>query len=750
MKKIFCLSTLCVGVYLFAHAQQFHFPSPAVADSSKLNEVMPRLAKAVIENYKHADEETYLGNLFRLQIVAEDYNATIETINAYRKKGKTGVQLAGVQYELYAKAQLKQSQTQQDFNKTFSQLFHAVHNNLNNKEALQISTAFVSRFGVDALLKELNQSLVKQTGKDSINLDNAITLCNNYCLYKVYNCIEPLANTLLKEEDAKRYIIKDDVLIKTKTGATINAIVVRDRTITAPQPTALSFTIYADSVNNLYEAKSAVVNGYVGVVGLTRGKGLSNDEITPYEHEAEDVNVVIDWIIHQPWSNGKVGMYGGSYNGFSQWAATKHLHPALKTIVPYVAAIPGLGLPMENNVFLTANYGWAFYVSDDKYLDNKIYYDPQRWNNMQDKWYARGAAYNKIDSIDGASNKWLQRWLKHPDYDKYWQSMVPYQHDFANISIPVLTITGYYDDGQISALHYLKEHYKYNAKANHYLIIGPYDHFGAQRGGTAVLRDYKVDSVALINTREITFQWLDYILKDGKKPAILEDKINYEVMGGNQWKHAPSLDKMHNDFLTLFLSDVKAGNYYQLDSIRPRKVEYLKQEVDLADRKTINNNYYPFPIIIDSLDPANGLSFISEPFNEPISIDGMFSGTLRASVNKKDMDVGVVLYEVMPDGKYFHLSYFLGRASYAKGMEKRELLRPGVIESIPFERTRMVSRRLSKGSRLLVVLNVNKNPSAQINYGTGKDVSNETILDAKAPLKIKWYTDSFIKIPVSR
>jgi len=754
MKRICCIAMLCIGIPMLTYGQQFFFPSNAVADSNALHKTMPVLAKVVIDSYRYADEETYLSNLFKFQIVAEDYNAAIATIESYRRKIKSSSQifpqLAGIQYELYAKAQLKQSQSQQAFGDVFCRLFHELHNNLSNKEAFDISTAFISRFGIGDLFKQLNQSLAGQAGKDSINLNDAIILCNNYCLYKVYSGIEPVANALLREEDVKRYIIQDSLLIKAKSGALINVIVVRDRTVTIPQPTALSFTIYADSVNNLSEAKGAAAHGYVGVVGLTRGKGLSNDEIAPYEHEVTDVNAVIDWIIHQPWSNGKVGMYGGSYNGFSQWAATKHLHPALKTIVPYVAAIPGLGLPMENNVFLTANYGWAFYVTDNKYLDNKIYYDPERWNNMQNKWYASGVAYNKIDSIDGASNKWLQRWLQHPDYDKYWQNMVPYQHDFANINIPVLTITGYYDDGQVSALHYLKEHYKYNSKANHYLIIGPYDHFGAQHGGTAVLRDYKVDSVALINTKEITFQWLDYILKDGKKPALLKDKINYEVMGGNTWKHASSLDKMNNGFARFYLSDKKTGNYYQLDSAKPVKEKFLKQEVDFADRKTINNNYYPYPIIVDSLDVANGLSFISAPFTQPVSINGMFSGKLKVSINKKDMDIGVVLYEVMPNGRYFHLSYFLGRASYANSMEKRHLLKPGVIEIIPFERTRMVSRQLSKGSRLLVVVNVNKNPFAQINYGTGKDVSSENILDAKEPLRIKWYTDSFISIPIYR
>ena len=83
-------------------------------------------------------------------------------------------------------------------------------------------------------------------------------------------------------------------------------------------------------------------------------------------------------------------------------------------------------------------------------------------------------------------------------------------------------------------------------------------------------------------------------------------------------------------------------------------------------------------------------------------------------------------------------------------MSTRKLLRPGIKETIHFDRTRMVSRQIGKGSRLLVVLNINKNSFAQVNYGTGKDVSDETIKDAKEPLKIKWHTDSFIKIPVSK
>lgn len=113
------------------------------------------------------------------------------------------------------------------------------------------------------------------------------------------------------------------------------------------------------------------------------------------------------------------------------------------------------------------------------------------------------------------------------------------------------------------------------------------------------------------------------------------------------------------------------------------------------------------------------------------------------------MDVGLVLYEITPEGQYFQLSYYLARASYAYDMSKRHLLKPGKLATIPFYRSRVFSKQLRKGSRLLLVLNIDKNPFAQINYGTGNDVSKETIKDAGTPLQIKWSTQSFIELGCS-
>src|SRR6266550_9533784 len=156
-------------------------------------------------------------------------------------------------------------------------------------------------------------------------------------------------------------------------------MVVRPRPTSRRLPALLNFTIYADSESNVNDARRAASNGYAGVVGLTRGKRCSPDAPVPYEYDGVDASAVIDWISRQPWSDGRVGMYGGSYEGFTQWAAAKHLPKALKALMPSVTAAPGIDVPMEGNVFQTFVYYWPFYTTANKTLDDAPYNDRQRW-----------------------------------------------------------------------------------------------------------------------------------------------------------------------------------------------------------------------------------------------------------------------------------------------------------------------------------------------------------------------------------
>jgi predicted acyl esterase len=174
----------------------------------------------------------------------------------------------------------------------------------------------------------------------------------------------------------------------------------------------------------------------------------------------------------------------------------------------------------------------------------------------------------------------------------------------------------------------------------------------------------------------------------------------------------------------------------------------LEQVVDFADRST-QMSLYASDAIESKLDFGQVLQFVSNPFDAPVTVDGMMSGELKATINKKDMDVTLAFYEWMPDGRYFRLGYYLGRASYAHDATTRKLLTPGKLASIPFEHTPLVSRQLQKGSRLVVLLTVNKSAWSQVNYGTGKDVSDESAKDASEPLIVSWHNDSFVNFPIS-
>jgi hypothetical protein len=144
--------------------------------------------------------------------------------------------------------------------------------------------------------------------------------------------------------------------------------------------------------------------------------------------------------------------------------------------------------------------------------------------------------------------------------------------------------------------------------------------------------------------------------------------------------------------------------------------------------------------------------FVSEPLTKPLGFHGQFSGRLEFTVNKMDMDLNFMLYERLASGEYVRLfgpTYEL-RASYAKDRVHRHLLRAGERQELTFKSERMTSRQLQPGSRLVMVLGINKRPDREINYGTGNDVSEESIADGKVPIKIRWHNDSYIEIPIRR
>lgn len=750
MKKIFLL-LLCFFSFAIAWSQQLYFAKTNYADSTSIAKGIPVLANAVIAAYKEENRAAYLDNVFRVQFAAGKYKDMQTSLKAFGQEilgDSTKNKYLGFGYKIHAMAMAKEAKTKSGFESAFNTIFQSQYKQL-SKDDQPIADSFYT--GELADVKAAFDIQVKTAqASDSIDIYDAINLCRSYAAYTFSAATLSLGKKILDTYEKEKYIIDENILITLPNGSTIAGTLVRNRAITGPQPVVMLYNIYAGL--EMRFCKGIANKGYVGFVANTRGKRLSNDPIEPYEHDGDDAYHIIDWVSKQPWCNGKIGMYGGSYLGFSQWSTVKKMHPALKTIVPQVSVGAGIDFPMQNGVFMSYALRWIHFVANNKLTDFADFTDNKKWDTTFAQYFTTGSAFRSLDQLDGRPSVLFQRWLDHPDYDTFWQNMTPQKEAFSNINIPILSTTGYYDDDQLGAMYYYKQYQKWNKSNNYYLVIGPYDHGGAQRQPSKELGGYTIDEKANISINDLVFEWFDYILKDGKRPEILKDKVNFEVMGRNEWKHVPSLDQMHNQALTFYLGTENKKNI--LMQTAPKKTEAISQTIDFKDRSEVNiytdTHVCGFPFIsgTDLKTEKQLLVFESKPMEKPLAISGSLTADLKVSTNKKDMDIVIQLFEKTPDGQYFALTNNLQRASYARDRSKRQLLKPNKTETIHINETFITSKQLQKDSRIVIVIGVNKNPNWQVNYGSGKEVSDETMEDAAVPMEVKWYTDSSIHIPI--
>jgi uncharacterized protein len=745
-----------------AGAQQFPFPAAARTDTVALAQYMPTLAADVIAAYRDTNRRTYLDNLFRLQSVAGRYADATETLAALtRELGTSASQearAANVLYATYAGAMQRDARATGD---TVRLELSRVIAGLDDLSSAMMIRALASNPGT--LAAAVTGALRRQGDRPTIALADALALVRAYHTRNALATLANVARPVIAADDGRRYVIEPNVRVRTPDGATVCTMVVRPRRARGRLPALLNFTIYADTVTKLIDSRRAAANGYVGVVGFTRGKLCSDDKIEPYEHDGADAAALIEWIARQAWSDGRVGMYGGSYEGFTQWAAAKHMPSALKTMIPAVPVGPGLDVPMEGNIFVNFVYQWPFFTANNKTLDSATYNDSPRWNRMNREWYVSGKAYRDLEKIDGTPNPIFARWIAHPTYDAYWQAMIPYGSEFTRVTIPVLQTAGYFFGGPGAAEYYFREHYRHDAGARHYLVVGPYDHVPGQRGVVSALGDtayafagYTLDRVALQDLWHLRYQWFDWILKGGPKPPLLADRVTYQVMGANVWRHAPSLTAMSNRKLRLYLRADRAGlaglgsNAYRLNAARPTDTASITQVVNLANRADIDRPIPGGGIVSTEIDTVDVLQFVSDPLSERTELSGLFSGSLDVAINKREFDAFIALYELNARGEYFLLTTWQMRASHARDLTTRTLLTPGQRRRLDFTSIRVVSRLLEPGSRIVALVGPIKAPVFQINLGSGKDVSDETIADAGAPLEIRWFGGSFIDLPIRR
>jgi len=745
--RLLFLAWLAAAPQVWAAPSDFDFKAPAAVAAPAMPSAMRDLAGRMVPVYEDPDPDRYLANLSVLQMTAGEFQAAYGSRQSLLDRRRNGDKdrpvTRGMVFDLYAHAKSMQLEQRLSFPDAFAKAFHEDVVRLDDQDAYAADQWLQTPPGT--YRETLQKLLDRLRTTDSISTTDALALMWAYVAYEAYRDFGPLIGPLEAEDGRRRYSV-EEAAVPLTGGARIAAFIVRPKNADGAVPTLLEFTIHQSEEY----ARESAARGYAGVVAYARRDADAPRGYVPFEHDGDDAREVINWIAKQPWSDGRVGMYGEGYSGFTPWAAAKRPPAALKAIATAAASAPGIDIPMQGNIFQNSGYRWSLHVVDpDAGLPPD---DEASWRAFDEKWYKSGSRYRDLGRLFGRPNPLFIRWLNHPSYDRYWQKMVPFREEFARINIPVLTTTGYYAPSEPGDLYFFTEHHRFNPRADHTLLIGPYDDAVMQRGLSPALRGYQVDAAAQVDQRELRYRWFDHVFKGTPPPSLLTDPVNYQVMGANEWHHAASLDAMGAKPIRFFLSAAATGTGHRLTKRRRTQAAYTEQIVSLADR-TDAGWTAPADLVAKSAAAHLGTLFVSEPLPKPVEFSGRFSGRLDFTVNKMDMDLYIALYERLPNGDYvplFSPSYEF-RASYAQDRTHRRLLKAGEQQALTFRSERLMSRRLQAGSRLVIVLGIDKRPDREINYGTGNDVSEESLADGDtAPLEVRWYGDSYVEMPVHR
>ncbi len=679
LKCLYVLWVLCAASVAVA-AEDLEFRAPPTADSPATAAAMRSLAVRALPVYQNPNRAQFLTNLSALQMVAGEYpaaDATRRSLEEVRAGGKPvrRIDLALV-YDMYVSARAESTKTHVPFDRAFARVFHETVASLSDRDAYVLAQWLTTPLSV--FRENLQGALDRLRSRDRISLAQAIDLAWTYLSFEAFQSFGPLVGPLIAQDDSRRYITDTDVVVHTPDHAAISAIVIRPRNVATPLPALLEFAI-AERPRN--DAKESAAQGYAGVVAYARAAA-------PYEHGGDDARSVIDWIAEQKWSDGGVGMYGSGYSAFAAWAAAKHPPAALKALAAASAAVPGLE-PMS----------------------------PQ--------------------GVPGMPAGTYRRWLKHPSFDSYWQQMVPYGKDFARIDLPVLTITGYYDERETGSLYYFTQHSRYNPHANDTLLIGPYDSQAMQRGPLPVLAGYAIDSAALIDLHDLRFRWFDHVLKGGPNPDLLIRPVNFEVMGANEWRHVESLRTMANRAARLYLAGKRVDGQYRLAGHEPPRKEFVEQKIELGHQASSPPT---LAIVGRTAAPRDRIVFLSGPLHRPLQLSGVVSGQLAFRANRSDLDIGIALYELLPSGEYFQLYAPPYELCASRPAEQNR-------RAVTFKSDRLTSVELPAGSRLVLALR--PQPPAPGHPGcAGQGAGVPASAHPAAVLDVRWYAGSFIDIPV--
>ncbi|MDP9267450.1 MAG: CocE/NonD family hydrolase [Acidobacteriota bacterium] len=532
------------------------------------------------------------------------------------------------------------------------------------------------------------------------------------------------------------------VKVPMRDGVKLNATVYRPHDQKERLPVVFTFTPY---ISDSYHARAwyFAQHGYVFALVDVRGRGNSGGNFEPFANEGRDGHDVVEGLAQQPWSNGSVTMWGGSYAGFDQWSTLKELPPHLKTIVPVASAYAAADFPFFKNVAFPYEIQWLTYTSGVTGQGN-LFGESAFWIQKFRERYMTNAPFRDLDKIVGNTSTVWQKWMAHPEPDAYWSAMAPTREQYARMNVPILSITGMYDGDQTGAMTYYREHMQYgsaDAKARHYLIIGPWDHPGT-RTPKAEVGGLKFGAASLLDMNKLHKDWYDWTLKSGTKPEFLKQRVAYYVTGKDEWKYADTLEAISNRTSTLYLgsagkansvfesgtlganataADAAKQDQWTYDPLDTRPAEMEKEDIanPITDQRYALNLY------------GNGVVYHSVPLEQDTEISGYLKATLWLAMDVPDTDISVSVYEIQLDGTSIALTSDLIRARYRESLTEAKLVKTGEINKYEFNTFQWMSRLVKKGSRLRLVIGCPNSIYVQKNYNSGGVVADESGKDAR-------------------
>ncbi len=534
------------------------------------------------------------------------------------------------------------------------------------------------------------------------------------------------------------------VKVPMRDGVKLNATVYRPHEQAGPLPCIFTLTPY---IADTYQERSLYFaqNGYVFALVDVRGRGNSEGKFEPFVNEARDGHDVVEFLATQPYCNGKVTMWGGSYAGFDQWAVLSQAPPHLSTIVPAAAAAMGIDFPMDGNVWGSYDIQWLTYTSGVTPQVNLFGYGTY-WSQKFKQMYDQHLSFRELDKIAGNTSTMWQTWMQHPTADSYWTAMRPTTEQYARITQPILTITGHYDGDQRGALYYYQQHMRFGsaaAKQQHYLIIGPWDHAGTRTPRTEV-GGLQFNESSKLDLNKLHREWYDWTMKSGAKPEFLKKRVAYYVPGPDiakeEWKYADSLESIASEHRTLYLgSDGHANDAFHSGTLAESAAQSGQDRwtYDPLDTRfgQLEGVDQVREYVFDQKEALNlfgaGVIYHSAPFERDTEITSWLKLTLFLTMDVPDTDLEAQVYEIMPSGRSVALTGTVIRASYRDSLTERKPVPAGQAVKYEFTSFPWFSRKVAKGSRLRLVVKSPNSIYTQKNYNSGGDVASETAKDAR-------------------